>query len=253
MKKLSLIAVFCILITGLMVQSSRAQQPVFFAVFEEMVSPADLVAFNKVQQETVDLWNKYNLNVTISCYATDESSYYWVMPMQNFASMDAMFEKSADFMKKAKEQEGFDGSGFRDLSTSNFMYIRWVPDLSYHPDGNRGQTADRSYVEWSFCYLKQGHEKQASEAIKKYIDFYNKTGEKYEWDVFEGMLGNDLPVWVLMVSDSDPVAMRQTEKKLNDKYSKDFEGMWTEFTKHVRRLENKTGWFKPEWSVSAMQ
>lgn len=252
MKKSLLMIVLCILATGMTLKSSRAQQsaPVYFAVFEEMVATSDMAAFNKVQQEAVDLWNKHGLDMSIYCYSTDNNSYFWVMPIENFAAIDAMNKKGETFMKKAKEQDGFDGSGFRDLSTVNFSFIQWMPDLSYHPDGKYGQTADKKYVEWAFCYMKPGHDKEAGEAIKKYIDFYKKTGEKYEWDVYNVVFGNDTPVWILMISDKDPVTMRQTESKLEEKYSKEFGEIWSGFAKHVRKIDNKTGWFKQKWSIN---
>lgn len=252
MKKSFVLIVFGILFTGMLCVSSRAQQPapVYFAVFEEMVSTADMAAFDKVQQQTVELWKKYNLDLTIYCYATDDNSYYWLMPMKNFASLDELFEKSAAFMKKAHDQEGFDGSGFRDLSTTSFRYIRWIPEISYHPDGKFGQKADEKYIVWNVCYMKQGHEKEAADAVSKYVEFYKKTGEKYEWNVYEVMLGNDTPVWIFAVSASDPVTMEQREKDLNAKYKSNFGEMWSEFAKHVRRVEVKTGWFRTRWSIN---
>jgi hypothetical protein len=232
--------------------SSRAQQPapVYFAVFEEMVSTADLTAFNKAQQEAVDLWKKHNLDLPIYCYATDDNSFFWVMPVKNMASLDTMFEKTAAYMKKAKDLDGYDGSSFRDLSTTNFSYIRWMPDIFLHPDGNSGQKADKKYMKWAFCYLKQGHEKEATDAVKKYVDLYTKNGDNFEWDVYEVMLGNDTPAWVLAMPASDPVTLEQKESELNQKYKKELPDMWVEFAKHVRKIENKTGWFKQKWSIN---
>ena len=252
MKKSFVLIVLGILFTGMLCVSSRAQQPapVYFAVFEEMVSTADMAAFSKAQQEAVDLWKKHNFDLPIYCYSTDDNSFFWVMPMQNFASLDAMFEKSASYLKKAHDLDGYDGSSFRDLSTTRFSYIRWMPDVSFHPDGKFGQTTDKKYMKWAFCYLKQGHEKEAAEAIKKYVDLFKKNGEAYEWDVYEVMLGNDTPVWVLATPSSNPFTLEQKESELNEKYKKDLPDMWAEFAKHVRRIENKTGWFRQRWSIN---
>jgi hypothetical protein len=252
MKKSFVLIVFGFLFSGMLCVSSRAQQPapVYFAVFEEMVSTADLTAFNKAQQEAVDLWKKHNLDLPIYCYATDDNSFFWVIPVKNMASLDTMFEKTAAYMKKAKDLDGYDGSGFRDLSTTNFSYIRWMPDISLHPDGNFGQNADKKYMKWAFCYLKQGHEKEATDAVKKYVDLYTKNGDNFEWDVYEVMLGNDTPAWVLAMPASDPVTLEQKESELNQKYKKELPDMWVEFAKHVRKIENKTGWFKQKWSIN---
>lgn len=254
MKKSTLTIVLCLLLAGLLPGILRAQQPapLRFAVFEEKVTTADMAAFHKVQQETVDLWNKLHLDIPILCYTTDNNAFFWVIRVKNFASIDTIFAKSAAFIQKAKEQENYDGNGFRDLSTSNFNFINWRPDLSYHPNGNMGQTIDRPYAEWSFFYMKQGHDEEATAAIKKFIDFYKKNGIQYDWDFFEVLLGYDTPVWIGMNLDTDAVTMRQTEKNLDEKYSADFKELWAEFAKHVRRIEVITGKYKPEWSVNVM-
>lgn len=252
MKKSTLGIVLSLLFIGFLPVISQGQQaaPVNYVVFEERFSTADMPAFNNVQQETVDLWKKFDLDIPIICYSTDDNAYFWVMPVSSFASIDTIFMKSAAFMKKAQEQEGFDGSGFRDLSTTNFSYISWRPDLSYHFGENTGQNVEEPYVEWSFCYMRQGHEAEATAAIKKFIDFYTQNGINYDWDFFAVTLGYDVPLWIGMNRSTDPIAMRETEKNLDEKYGDDFKNLWAEFAQHVRRIEIKTGWFKPEWSVN---
>jgi len=252
MKKSTLCIVLCLLLAGMLPGISRAQQQATsgFAVFEEKVSTADMAAFQQAQQEAVDMWNKLNLGVSIGCYSTDDNAFFWVIPARSFASLDTIFGKTSAFLKKAKEQEGYDGSGFRDLSTSNFSFIFWRPDLSYHPEGYEGPSADKPYVEWSFCYMRQGHEKEAAAAVKKFVDFYKKNGIDYGWNFFEVALGYDVPAWIVMDNSTDALTMRQTEKSLNEKYGAEFKEMWTEFAKHVRHIENRTGRYMPKWSVT---
>ena len=256
MKNCFLIFGLCLLATGLTLKSSRAQQPapVNFVVFEEFVKPADWPAYREVQQKAVDLWKKHNLDVPVYTYQTDESSVYWVIPMQSFASLDNIFGKFEAMTQKMKTEDGFDGqAAFRDLSSTTASVIMWSPDLSFHADGRFGQSAEKPYCEWSFCNIKSGHEKEAGEAIKKYIEFYKKTGEKYDWDLYYVLLGQEMPVWILMTTSDSPVTLRQLETDLDKKYSKEFGAMWTEFTKHVNKIETKTGWFMPKWSLTLPQ
>lgn len=105
-------------------------------------------------------------------------------------------------------------------------------------------------MEWSFCYMRQGHDAEAAAAIKKFVDFYTKNQIDYNWDFFEVVLGNDVPVWIGMNNGTDPIAMRQTEKNLDEKYGEEFKKLWAEFAQHIRRIEIKTGWYKAEWSVN---
>lgn len=252
MKKSTLLIGLCLILAGILPDLSRAQQqaPLSFAVFEEMVSTYDMPAFNKVQQKAVDLWNKYDIDIPISCYSTDDNSYYWVIRARSFASIDTIFAKSAAFMKKVKEKEDFDSNMFRDLSTSSFSFISWRSDLSYHGEGYTGSNAENPYVEWSFCYMRQGHEAEAAEAIKKFVDFYKQNGIDYSWDFFEVALGNDVPIWIGINFSTDAIILRQTENALDKKYGAEFKKMWADFAQHVRHVEIKTGWYKPEWSVN---
>lgn len=256
MKKIFTLIVICILVSGFAMQSTRAQQPVpvNFVVFEEFVKPADWPAFKEVQQKAVDLWKKHNLDVPVYTYQTDMNSVYWVMPVQNFASLDNLFGKFDALTKKMKDEDGFDAqTAFRDLSTSRGEVIMWSADLSYHPDGQFGQSPNKPYCEWAFCSIKSGHEKEASDAVKKYIEFYKKTGEKYEWDLYVVLLGHEMPMWILMTRAESPLALQQMETDLNKKYSKEFGEMWNAFTKHVNKIDNVTGWFLPKWSLNLPQ
>lgn len=256
MKKAFISVGISILFAGFLFVNAVAQQPapVNFVVFEEMVSPSDMAAFGKIQQQTVDLWKKNKFDVPIYCYGTDDNIFYWVIPIENFGSIDGIFEKSMAITKKMKDEDGFDGDkAFRDLSTSRSSVIRWSADLSYHPTGSAKQTPDKSYVEWTFCSLKQGHEKEAGEAVKKYIEFYKKVNEPYEWDIYTATFGYDTPMWIIMTRSQSPEAIRKQEGELYKKYGKELDGLWNGFILHLRKIDNKTGWYKQNWSINTVQ
>lgn len=123
-----------------------------------------------------------------------------------------------------------------------------MKDLSYHPSGEMGQNKNNKYCEWTFSYLKAGHEKEAAAAVKKYQEFYDGIDESYEWDIYRVTFGPDTPCWIMMVRAESELALRQTEAKLGEQYNVEFQEMWQNFTQHVRKFENKKGWFMPQWS-----
>lgn len=251
MKKFSLLIGLCILILGFVSQNTRAQEaeiPKNYLVMEEFVSPSDMTAFNQAQNKTFELYDKHNGDLSFWTYRTDENSFYWVMPFEIFASLDGMFEKMGGLQKKFFE-DGFDADKeFRDLSTMRHSFIHWMKDLSYHPSGNIGQSKDNGYCEWTFAYLKAGHEKEAAAAVKKYHEFYDGIDESYEWDIYRVKFGHDTPCWIMMVRAESELALRTAEADLGEKYNDDFQKMWQEFSLHVRKFENKKGWFMPKWS-----
>jgi hypothetical protein len=256
MKKLITSVSICILFTGFLYVSSVAQQPVpvYYMVLEEMVSPSDMAAFSKVQQQTVDLWKKHKFDVPIYTYGADEYTIYWVIPIENFASIDGIFEKTSVLTKKMKEEDGFDGEkAFRDLSTIRSSIIQWSSELSYHTSENAGQSPDKSYVEWAFCSLKQGHEAEAAAAVKKYQEFFKKTNEQYEWDIYTAIFGYDSPMWIIMSRSESPESIRKHEDEMSKKYGTELDGLWNDFIRHVRKIDNKTGWYIQNWSLNNIQ
>lgn len=251
MKNFAFPAILFILLNGFVSLTSQAQEtevPAMYVVFEEFVSPSDIVTFREVQNKAFEQMDKHNADFTFWAYYLENSSYYWVMPIANFAAIDDFFKKSMELGKKMKDS-GYDpDKEFRNLSSMQTSVIRWAKELSYHPGSETGQSTEKPYCEWTFFYMKSGHDKEATEAIQKYIDFYENIDESYEWDVYQVILGADTPCWVFMTRAENEIALRTLEKDLSSKYKEDFKKLWQNFIQHVRKYENKRGWFLPKWS-----
>ena len=249
MRNSTLFLVVCMFCMAFAVSTSNAQErPRTFMVMEEFVAPADMSAFWEAQNKVFEQFDKHQPDFSFWTYRTDESSFYWVMPLENFASLDAMPEKMNAFSKKMKEDGIETDKLFRDLSTMRHTFIYWREDLSYHPGEEMMQREDNTYCEWMFAYLKAGHEKEAAEAVKKYHEFYDGVDESYEWDVYQVIFGHDTPCWIFMLRAESELALRKAEDELGKKYDDEFQKMWQGFASHVRKFENRKGWFMPNWS-----
>ncbi|MCY1720683.1 hypothetical protein OU798_10035 [Prolixibacteraceae bacterium Z1-6] len=252
MKKFTLLIGLCLCFTTFISLNTRAQEatpPENFVVFEEFVSPSDMQAYKNAQEKVIDLWNQYEVKIPVYTYRNDDNAFYWVVPIENFSGLDDLYTSMMGVWKKMKEEGNFDADKeFRDLSTGRQTVLHWSKELSYHPSGEFGQSKEKPFVEWAFCYLKAGHEKEAAEAIKKYQTFYEGIDDNYEWDVYTVSIGHDTPCWILMVRAENELALLKLENELGEKYSEDFQKMWQNFAQHVRKFENKKGWFLPKWS-----
>lgn len=238
------------------IQTQAQEEPVMpenFLVFEEFVQPADLPAFSDAQQEAIDLWKKFEFEVPIFTYSTDVSSFYWVVPFENFSALDQMFAKMTELSNKMKE-DGYNGEAkFRDLSTTRETIIHWEKDLSYHPDGAEMQTRDNRYCEWTFFYLKAGHQKEMAEAVKKYIEFSENIDEEWSWDLYSVSMGYDSPCWIVMDRADSPLSMRKLEASLQENHTEKLSELWGNIQPHLRKMEVVTGWFQPDWSLNFEQ
>jgi len=251
MKKFVLYFAACLLMASFMNFNARAQEsedPGMILLFEEFVAPADLAQFWTVQQEAFDYFKEADLKLPIWAYQTGQNSFYWATPLKSFASIDEVFATMMQSNKLLKEK-GFDGTAkFRDLSNISQSVLVWNPKLSYHPEGSSEDGLN--FHEWTFVYLKAGHEKEAAEAVQKYIDFYKGIDTDYAWDIYEVLLGEHTPCWILEIQAKTEAAMREREDMLMEKYQADFMKLWQNMVQHVRTMETKKGWYMPKWSMN---
>lgn len=243
--------VLCLFTATLFAGSIRAQEneaPKMFYVIEEFVAPSQTTEFWKIQTEALEVFDELNLKMTFSCFRTNQNSYYWIVPIESFASIDKLF---AQVManNKALMENGYNPSKkFRELSTMNTSVVIWNKDLSYNADPVNDEAPANSFHKWVFLYLEAGHEKEAEEALKAYQKYYDGIEDSYTWNIYQLALGNNLPCWILHQSAVSEIAMLQHNKALTEKYGADFKKLWNEFKSHVRDSETVKGWSIPKWS-----
>ena len=250
MKRFVLFFSVCLFMASCMtfnVQAQDSEDPGMILLFEEFVAPADFAQFWQVQQEAFDLFDELDFNMTIWAFQTDESSFYWAMPIKNFGGIDEIYNKMMKSHQLMKEK-GFDSNmKFRNLSNMSQSVVRWNRELSHHPV-EAGADEEGKFHEWTFMHLKSGHEKECAAAVQKYIDFYNSINSDYAWDIYEVVFGEHTPCWILEVQAENEVALREMESELMTEYREDLQKLWQNMVQHINSMETKKGWYLSDWS-----
>lgn len=245
---LSILILFLCSASSNPVQSQESNDQGMFLVLEESVAPDKMPEFVKVQSEVFEKLDELNSDMTFYAYRLQDFSFYWAIPIENFAGIDVFFSEMMENHQKLMEI-GFDPADkFRDLSSLSHFVVRWNKELSYYPEDYEDPEDPDIFYEWAFIHLKSGHEKEAAEVLKKYQELYDSVEETYQWDVYEVLLGNQTPCWILESQAKTELDMRTIESELNDKHGEKFEELWPEFVKHVDKMEIKKGWYLPKWS-----
>ena len=249
MKKFVSMALLSLFLVSFVRFTSDAQQnSPLVVVLEEKVAPCDMPKFIVAQKETIDLWKKYQMDIPVWAYQNDEYSFYWVFFIKSLASLDTVFTKLNQVNARIMN-DGHDLYGkFRDLSTTSFSVMQWVPELSYHFDDSFTQTMDRRYVEWGFYYPLAGHEKEVDGVVKDFVSYNKEHQTNFSFDTFHVILGSEVPSMIIMFRGESPLAMRQRDAAFYEKHGNDFSAAWDKFAIHMRKIENKQGWFIPSFS-----
>jgi len=251
MKKFTLFFILSLCLAVFGTNRSQAQDteaPHLYLVMEEFVAPGDLMEFWEVQSEGIALWDSLNFKMTYNAFRTSSNSFYWAVPIKNFEAIDE-FYKSWIVNSEAMKAAGWDPDvKFRDLSNISQFVVMWDKDLSYEPEKEAAATESDVFYEWSFIYLKSGHEKEAADAVQKYIDFTKKEGIDYHWNIYRVLMGNHTPCWILENTAPSEEAYRHQESELDKKYKTEYRELWNNFVPHVRTIETKKGWYIEKWS-----
>lgn len=252
MKRLYHLSSCCVLVFFFFsfAQAQEKQTSQQFVIFEEMVFPSKWVKYGQVQNKFFELWDKHEVDIPLITYRTTDYGVFWVIPIDNFASLDKIYGDMNKVWAKMNEEDGFDAlKEFRDLATNKQMTIMHLPQLSYHKGSKIRSLEEAPYCEWTFVYLKNGHTNEIARAIMDYQKFYDEIPESYDWDVYAVTFGgNDTPCWIIVSRAENEIAMRQSEEVLYEKYDKKIAELWSALIKHVRKIENRSGWYAPDWS-----
>ncbi len=251
MKNFILLIVFSLFLclgTTPVIQAQDTEEPTMFLIFEESVAPENMPHFLEVQSEALKKFDELNFDMTFYAYRLQDFSFYWAMPIKNFGSIDELFSKMMKNHQLLLDNGYNPNEKFRGLSSLSHFVVTWNADLSYYPEDYTAPEDPDIYYEWAFVHLKSGHEKEAAEVIKKYQKLYDGVEDTYQWDVYEILLGEQTPCWILESQAKNEIEMRTLENTLNSKYGEQFTELWTEFVKHVDKMEIKKGWYLPGWS-----
>lgn len=74
---------------------------------------------------------------------------------------------------------------------------RLRPDLSYEPAAPRLSSDEETFVHFDVFACLPGHEAELEALTKEYVAVDRDAGVRHRWRIYEVVIGNDLPAWVL--------------------------------------------------------
>lgn len=233
---------------GLQEQAAQESPPGWFIVFEEKFTSANRVQFMKAQKEAIDFWKELHPDVPVFAWQNDTNSFYRVIPILSFASIDTLYQK----MEQVSEVTNAGPAAREERTviptTVSGTVMTWVPELSHHQGAEFSEFSGQPYTEWMFAYLLSGHEQEAEEALAKFRDYYIDNRLDYPWYTFRVVFGNDTPVMIGLFRAESPAALQAKGKRIWEKHGGELEKLWADVVRHTWKVENKTGWFSQSLS-----
>ncbi len=195
---LALIATF-LSVTAL--AQEKEQKPQLFVVWDEVVHPSTIMAYEAGLKAWKDLNAKYKFPYPVMVYRTTDNHYYTLLPIEKLADIEKLEKFWTEIKEKggkeyeeeeAQLQKHFAGS----YESGTFGVIALRTDLSYIPENPRVKEEEIDFVWWNYYYVKTGMEKKAEEIAKEWQALWKSKEITDGFYVYQPLMWSDLPVIV---------------------------------------------------------
>jgi len=252
--KVSIVLMVCLLVSFCVLPAlaqAQEQKPQLITIWDIVVHPSKFMEFETAMKEFVALYAQLEFPYAWETYRTSDFHYYLVMPIENYAALDGIFNYFNKIMEKAGKEymavmKNF--AGTYESETFGTFYLRY--DLSYIPEEPRVANEDMNFIWWSYYYILPGMEEEMEKISHEWQALYKSNGIPDGWNVYMGAMWSDLPVLIVAggaKSEADHYAQGEKDmQKFGDKVLP----LMKRTMDLSRRFEQKTGTILRELSYT---
>jgi hypothetical protein len=249
---LMILAVFCFGVVSVCAEEAKKEpaKDQLFYLMEFVVSPSTVAEYEKAQKAFSTAAAQHNYSVGYTAYSTNDFHYYYIIPIDNFAGIDALMKEYEGFIQKMgqdnfqKLMKGFDGT---------YKYMREgvskvSSDYSYMPADPRVKPEEAPYIYWNAWYIKAGMEDEIAEVWKEYKKLYEKNNLKDGWHMWVGILGSDSPAHVGALFGKSDVDFFTRFGEIDKALGEQGQALWNKALSMCRKFEQRYGRPRPDLS-----
>jgi hypothetical protein len=248
-----------LLVSLLSISSAFAQdmpRPELYIVHEELIKPGSMMAYEAASKDFINALAEKKVTspaLTWNAYVTDDMHYLYVVRIPNFAAMDS----SMGEWDKAKAAVGaarwadLERRGSEGMASYNEIVTMRRPDLSYMPANPRLKMEEQHYVRLDFYYLVPGKQAEAEAIAKDYIALFKQKNIAESFNIYIGVMGNDLPVLVAAIPAKSGADQAMADERVNATLGADVRPLQARAMAITRRFDRRTATYRPDLSYPA--
>lgn len=248
------IVAIVLLALSLSVSALAQQSPPMILVYDEVVKPDSIQAYEKSSKEFFQILADQMPQAKWSAIMTDDFHYVYVIPIPGMAAIDAMHQEMEKMMKAVgPEKFGriMEESGKTSEYTNALVLMR-RDDLSYK-SATALKPEEIKLVEYNFYYLKPGSELAAEQLAKDYAALMKKHELDGAFTTYQLLLGNELPALVVVVPAKSAVDLAERSARMEEKLGKEGQALDARALAVTRKFDRKIGWMRPDLSEGAFR
>jgi hypothetical protein len=238
---------------GVFAQMTPMPKPELYLIHEEVARPSMLSQYESVTRDFLNAFTEKKADPKVwgmNLYMTNDMHYIYVIPISNWAVMDAMPQNWASMSQAIGKDR------WRDLMTRGnsaiYSYDETVavrrPDLSYVPANPRLKQDEQKFVHLMFYYIDAAKTDEAEQVAKDYAALFKAKNITEPFTVFQALSGTDLPLYVVSVPAKSASDYYATDDRVNATLGADIRPLQARAMSVARKLDYRDATYRPDLS-----
>lgn len=229
------------------------QETQMYCIYKEVVKPGMTKQYEDAVKYMVSEFKAYQIDpekVNFKTVSGPELGYIYVMPMDNFASMDQMKVNWGEAVKilGADKFEALVAPAEEAMESLEIFHVERLNELSYTPENPRLKPEEIEYVHYGFYYVIPGKGHDFEAIAKEFHDLYESNGVDNGWSIYRSMTGTDLPLYVVAQAAKSAADFYSNREKTREMLGDAGKKIGEKVGAAVRKIEYKEGMPRPDLS-----
>jgi len=231
---------------------NQEAQPQLYLMGDFPVDTSRVAEYETAVKELLANLGKHGFPYLLDTYSTDDSHYYMVYSLKNYADADSWFKAWADLAQKMGP-ENLQALHRRLVAAEiervyQFWYYR--PDISFLPEKERLKPEEIDYYAWDYVWVIPGKEAEFEAVNKEWIALSRAKNARDPFLTYVGDLGTTMPVYVWFEYGKSAADYAAAEEKFWKAMGEEGAALSKKTRALIRKMESKTGRYRPDLSYA---
>jgi hypothetical protein len=231
---------------------SRAQelQPELYLMADSLVDVSRVGEYEAALYDLMKGLKQHGFPFGAYVYSTDDSHYYIIYPLKDYAGADLWLKAWGDLAQKmGSENLGTISSriGAAEIERS-YSFWRFRPDISFLPEKERLKPEEIGYYTWDYVWLIPGKEAEFEAINKEWIALGTAKKARDPFLTYRGELGTKVSVYVWLEYGKSAADYAATEEKFWKAMGEEGAALSKKTRALIKRMESRTGRARPDLS-----
>jgi hypothetical protein len=241
-----------VVILGVLPAAIRSQeaQPQLYLMGDFLVDTSRAADYETALKELLANLEKQSFPFRLDTYSTDDSHYFLVFPLKNYADADLWIKAWGELGQKMGPQNLQALHGRIVACEIERVYQFWYyrPDISFLPEKERLKPEDIGYYTWDFVWVIPGKEAEFEAVNKEWIALSKAKKARDPFLTYRGDLGTKMPVYAWLEYGKSAADYAAAEENFWKTMGEEGAALSKRTRALIRKMESKTGRYRPDLS-----